>query len=86
VKVKQAVMIKHLVVCSPTIRQTRLMVKLLTRTGWVVLIPPRISSFLFIQQNAPLDYSRLKLTLKCSYMFWLTNHHQGAYCCTLLKL
>jgi len=53
-----------------------------------------LSSFSFIQLNAPLDYSRLKLTLKftlkftlkCSYMFRLTNHHQGAYCCALLKL
>jgi hypothetical protein len=43
-----------------------------------------------IQLNAQLDYSRLKLTLKftlkCSYMFWLTNDRQGAYCCALLKL
>jgi hypothetical protein len=40
----------------------------------------------FIQLNAQLGYSRLKFTLKCSYMFWLTNHHQGAYCRALLKL
>ena len=45
-----------------------------------------LSSFLFIQLNAPLGYSRLKLTLKCTYMFRLTNRHQGAYCCALLKL
>ena len=36
------------------------------------------------------DTTRLKLTLefalKFSYMFRLTNHHQGAYCCVLLKL
>ena len=48
------------------------------------------SSFLFIQLNAQLYYSRLKLTLKfilkCSCMFRLTNHHQGAYCSALLKL
>ena len=25
-------------------------------------------------------------TLKCSYMFRLTNHHQGAYCRAFLKL
>jgi hypothetical protein len=46
--------------------------------------------FLFVQLNAQLDHSRLKLTLKftlkCSYMFRLTNHHQGAYCCALLTL
>ena len=24
--------------------------------------------------------------LICSYMFRLNNHHQGAYCCALLKL
>ena len=44
----------------------------------------------FIQLNAQLSYSRLKLilkfTLKYSYMFQLTNHHQGACCCVLLKL
>jgi hypothetical protein len=44
--------------------------------------------FLFIQLNALLDYSRLKLTLeftlKCCYMFQLTKHHQGAYCRALL--
>ena len=49
-----------------------------------------LSSLLFIQRNAPPDYSRLnltlKFTLKFSYMFQLTNHHQGAYCCALLKL
>jgi len=28
----------------------------------------------------------LKFTLKYSYMFRLTNHHQGAYCRALLKL
>jgi len=43
---------------------------------------------LFIQLNALLDYSRLKLTLeftlKCCYMFRLTKHHQGAYCRALL--
>jgi hypothetical protein len=51
--------------------------------------PDIIKFILFIQPNAPLDYSRLKrtleFTLKCSYMFRLTNHHQGAYCYTLLK-
>jgi len=36
-----------------------------------------LPSFLFIQLNAQLRYSRLKLTLKSS-MFRLTNHHQGA--------
>ena len=44
----------------------------------------------FIQLNAQLGYSRLKLTLKftlkCSYMFQLTNHHQGALFRALLKL
>jgi len=30
-----------------------------------------IKFFLFIQLNAQLDYSRLNLTLKCSYMFRL---------------
>jgi len=30
--------------------------------------------------------TRLKFTLKWSYMFRLTNHHQEAYCCALLKL
>jgi len=30
--------------------------------------------------------TRLKFALKCSYMFQLTNHHQGAYCCALLML
>jgi len=49
-----------------------------------------LSSFLFIQLNAQLGYSRLRLTLKFtlkySYMFRLTNHHQGAYCRALLKL
>ena len=39
---KEAVMIKHLVVCSPTVRQTRLLQQLLTTTGWAVLIPSRI--------------------------------------------
>jgi len=28
----------------------------------------------------------LKCTLKCSYVFRLTNHDQGTYCCALLKL
>ena len=28
--------------------------------------------------------AELKFTLKCSHMFWFTNHHQGAYCCALL--
>jgi len=28
----------------------------------------------------------LKFTLKCSYMFRLTNRYQGAYCRALLKL
>ena len=51
-----------------------------------------ISSLLFIQLNAQLECSRkmlkltLKFALKCSYMFRLHNHHQGAYCCALLKL
>jgi len=54
-------------------------------------VPPRIlilSRFLFIQLNAQLDCFRkmLKSTLKCSYMFQFNNHHQGAYCCVLLKL
>jgi hypothetical protein len=44
----------------------------------------------FTQLNAQLGFSILKLTLKftlkCSYMFRLTNHHQGAYWCVLLKL
>jgi len=30
--------------------------------------------------------TRSKFTLKCSYVFRLTNRHQGAYCCALLKL
>jgi len=63
-------------------RQTRVLEKIKTRIFYQV--------FLFIQLNAPLDYSRLKLTLKftlkCSYMFRLTNHRQGAYCRALLKL
>jgi len=29
--------------------------------------------------------TRLKLTLKYSYMLRLTNRHQGAYCCALLS-
>jgi len=51
-----------------------------------------IITFLFIRLNAQLDCWRkmlkltLKFTLKCSYMFWFNNHHQGAYCCALLKL
>jgi len=53
-------------------------------------VHPDIIKFFIIQLNAPLDYSRLKLTLKftlkCSYMLRLTNHHQGAYCRALLKL
>jgi hypothetical protein len=44
----------------------------------------------FTQLNVTLDYSSLKLTLeftlKCFYMFRLTNDHQGAYCCVLLKI
>jgi len=45
-----------------------------------------LSCLLFIQLNAQLDCSNgmlklaLKFTLKCSYMFWLHDHHQGAYC------
>jgi len=41
----------------------------------------------FVQLNAQLDCPRkllnltFKFTLKCSYMFRLNNHHQGAYCC-----
>jgi len=42
--------------------------------------------FYSIQLNAQLGYSTLKFTLKYSYMFRLTNHHQGAYCRALLKL
>jgi hypothetical protein len=48
-----------------------------------------LSKFLFVQLDAQLNYSKLKLTfnftLKCSYMFRVTNHHQGAYCRALLK-
>ena len=32
------------------------------------------------------DRNNIFFTLKCSYMFRLTNHHQGAYCRALLKL
>jgi len=51
-----------------------------------------LSRLLFIQLNVQLDCSKkmlkltLKFTLKCSYMFRFNNHHQGAYCCALLKL
>jgi len=47
-----------------------------------------LSSPLFIQLIAQVECSRkmLKLTLKCLYLFRLHNHHQGVYCCTLLKL
>ena len=51
-----------------------------------------IITSLFIQLNAQLDCSRklliltIKFTLKCSYMFRFNSHHQGAYCCALLKL
>jgi len=54
--------------------------------------PILLSRLLFTQLNAQLDCSRkmlkltLKFTLKCSYMFRFNNHHQGAYCCALLKL
>jgi uncharacterized protein YdhG (YjbR/CyaY superfamily) len=52
--------------------------------------PDTTKSLIFIQLNAQLDYSKLKRTLKftikCSYMFRLTNHHQRAYCRALLKL
>jgi len=50
------------------------------------------SSLLLIQLNAQPECSRkmlklaLKFKLKCSYMFRLHNHHQGAYCCALVKL
>jgi len=45
---------------------------------------PLIKAF-YIYKNW-MQNSRLKLTLKWSYMFRLTNHHQGAYCCALLRL
>ena len=50
----------------------------------------RVGSQSHSKKKAQLGYSRLKFTLKftlkCSYMFRLANHHQGAYCRALLTL
>jgi len=48
----------------------------------VAVHPDIIKSFIYPTECT----TRLKLTLKRSYMFRLTDHHQGAYCCALLKL
>jgi len=47
-----------------------------------------IITSLFIQLNAQLYCSRkmLKLTLKCSYMFWFNKPSSVNCCCALLKL
>ena len=44
--------------------------------------PDIIESFIYTTECT----NRLKFALKCSYMFRLTNHHQGPYYCALLKL
>ena len=48
--------------------------------------PDIIKFFIHPAECRKLDYSKLKFTLKCSCMFRLTNHRQGAYCRALLKL
>ena len=57
-------------------------------SSWFVLIFHSPFSYLgqYILLNIFLSKLTLKFTLKCCYMFRLTNYHQGAYCRALLKL